>query len=359
MILLQKLMSRLQAPAKDGGDLSGAGEGTAVNNEDYGDDFTPTGDDDESAAGGKAADKGGNDADPDGAGDGAAGGDGDEAGGEEGSELRAGADAIVDGEGEQKKDTGTPKTVKGKFIPLDRHEKLLKKERAKREELEAQLSQSRAGQEMAQANDKLERIENELVDMETKYNELLGEGDVKGAAELMTKIRHKNAELNSITSQQREAESAARAVEQARYKETLDRIEESYPELDKESDEYDEELVQDVADLTRTNIGRGMSPSKALQRAVQRLLGVDDGAQRRATSVTPRVDESAAAKRRSEAVKRNIDASKRTPPATHRAGSGNDTAGGALTAETVKNMSEEEFAKLTEKDLSKLRGDTL
>ena len=73
-----------------------------------------------------------------------------------------------------------------------------------------------------------------------------------------------------------------------------------------------------------------------------------------------RVDESEiAAKRRGEAVKRNLDAAGRTPPATHRTGAGNDTAGGALTAKAVMAMDEDEFAKLSEKDLARLRGDTL
>ena len=93
-------------------------------------------------------------------------------------------------------------------------------------------------------------------------------------------------------------------------------------------------------------------------------MGADTGAQKRATTVTPRVDEDdvaaeAGAKRRSEAVKRNLDAARRTPPATHRAGAGNDAAGGALTAKAVMDMDEDEFAKLSDKDLARLRGDTL
>ena len=55
----------------------------------------------------------------------------------------------------------------------------------------------------------------------------------------------------------------------------------------------------------------------------------------------------------------NLDAARRTPPATHRAGAGNDAAGGALTAKAVMAMSEDDFAKLSEKDLARLRGDIL
>ena len=179
-LLLQKLMKRLHTPADgEGNDLPGGG--------DYGDDFTAT---EESPSTSAPA-------------------EGDEGQGQEGGEeaagdaLRAAAEELEEGTEEAKK-TGTPKSGKGKFIPLDRHEKLLKKERARREELEAQLSQSRAGQQMAQANEDLYRVEDELVAMEAKYNDLLAEGNTQAAAQLMTQIRRKNAELNSITAAQRE-----------------------------------------------------------------------------------------------------------------------------------------------------------
>ena len=345
-ILLRNLLKRYHAPrGGEGEDLPGA---------DYGDDFTPTGDDAPAAKASADADA---DADaPAGAAD---EGEGGEGGGED-EGLRGAVEETPDNAEDDKKSTGTPKTGKGKFIPLDRHEKLLKKERARREELEAQLSQSRAGQEVVKTNDALERIETELVNMEAQYNELLAEGDIKGAAQLMTQIRRKNTELSNVTAAQRDAEVMARAVEKVRYDEALDRIEEAYPELNPDADEYDDDKYQDVLDLMRAGQQRGLSPTKSLQRAVNRVMGADTAEQKRATTVTPRVDESEiAAKRRSEAVKRNLDAAGRTPPATHRTGAGNDTAGGALTAKAVMDMDEDEFAKLSEKDLARLRGDVL
>lgn len=331
--LLQKLLNRYQKQADgDGSDLPGG-------DADYGNDFTPT---DDGAEGVPAA--------KDDAGDEPTAADED---------LRAAAEELEEGTEEAKK-TGTPKSGKGKFIPLDRHEKLLKKERARREELEAQLSQSRAGQQMAQANEDLSRVEDELVAMEAKYNDLLAEGDTQTAAQLMTQIRRKNAELNSITAAHRDAEVMARAVEKVRFDEALDRIEEAYPELDPNSDEYDEDTYQDVYDLMMAGRQRGLSATKALQRAVARVMGAETTAQKRATTATPRVDENdVASRRRGEAVRRNLDAARRTPPATHRISANNDAAGGALTAKAVMNMSEDDFEKLSDKDLARLRGDVL
>lgn len=267
------LLRRYHRPADDGTDLPGTA--------DYGDDFTPTDDDADAArtARGADADDAGS---ASGRKDGADGGDGE--GGEdadEGEPLRAAADDLAaKDEGANKESTGTPRTGKGKFIPLERHEKLLKKERARREELEAQLQQSRAGREMAAANETLSQIEDELTAMEEKYNDLLAEGDTKAATRMMTEIRRKNAELNAATIAQRDAEIMARAVEKVRYDEALDRIERAYPQLDPDSEEYDEDVYQDVVDLMQAGQRRGLSATKALQRAVDRVLGADTSAQK-------------------------------------------------------------------------------
>ena len=331
-LFLRTMMTRVHAPAKDD-DLPGG---------DYGDDFEPTGSDAVAAP----SDADATDAAP-----------GDGGADEPASELREVVEGPEKTAAAGAKNTGTPKTEKGKFIPLDRHEKLLKKERARREELEAELSKTRAGQQMATVNEDMSRIEDTLVGMEEKYNDLLAEGDTKGAAALMTQIRRKNAELNALAAQHRYAEIMARAVEKVRYDEALDRIEEAYPELNPESDAYDEEIFQDVVDLMQAGRARGLPPTKALQRAVQRVMGADTTAQKRATTATPRVSESdVAAKRRSEAVKRNLGVAGRTPPASHRVTAG-DATGGKLTPEAVMAMSDDEFAKLDEKTLSRLRGD--
>ena len=338
-LALQMLLRRLHRPMDDGNDLPGA-------DEDYGDDFVADTDDDPAPR----YDGGGAEADLDGADAGAD--DGDDGDGED---LRSAVSDEVEG----RKDTGTPKT-KGKFIPLDRHEKMLRKERARREAAEAELSKSRVGQQVVQANESLARVEDELVSMEAKYNDLLAEGDTEAAARMMTQIRRKNAELQSVTAAQRDAEVMARAVEKVRFDEALDRIEQEYPALDPDSVEYDEEVYQDVYDLMIAGRNRGLNPTKALQRAVERTLGATTAGQRRVTTVTPRVDEGdVAGRRRSEAVRRNLDAARRTPPATHRTGAGSGTAGGALTPQTVMRMSEEEFDKLSDRDLARLRGDEL
>lgn len=74
-----------------------------------------------------------------------------------------------------------------------------------------------------------------------------------------------------------------------RYSTALERIEESFPQLNEDSDSYDADLAQDVVDLKATYERRGMTPTQALQKAVKKLVDVDTGDQKSATEVTPRV----------------------------------------------------------------------
>jgi len=345
-------LNRLHAPA--------SGEGEDLPGSDFGDDFAPTDEaaeknKSEAAAKGAPADKTeGTET------EGAAEGEGDA---QEGLLAEGATEGEGEGEAnaEGKPATATPKVGKGKFIPIDRHNAVLKKERERREVAEAQLAQSQAGRRVAEHNEDLERIENDLVELEKQFNAKLSEGDTDGARELQTAIRHKNADLMAATLAQREQTVLAQAVERVRYEETVDRIEAAFPVLDKDSEEFDEEVLTDVVALMNSYKASGLSATKALQRAVDRLLKPATAAQEHATSVTPRVSEAdVAAERKAAAVKRNIDAQKRTPPAQ---GSGNGTSGGqlggGLTGAQLKAMSDEDFDKLSDRDLAKIRGDEL
>lgn len=357
--LSHPLRRRMLKPAGEGGD-SGTGTGTKAA-EDYGDDFVPT-DDDDPAAGAGADDSAAGANDP------AAGTDDSAAdkGGEGGEDGLRGAGTTDPGEGGKPGDkpaTATPRAGKGGAIPLERHEKILAKERAAREKLEAELAASRAGREVAKHNDALEKLENDLVGLETSFNEALAAGDTAKARELQTQIRHKNAELTEAHVTQRTSVAVATAAEQMRYDTALERIEEAYPQLNPDHADYDEDLMDDVVDMLNAGKARGLTPTKALQRAVTRLLGAKTAKQESATTATPRVDEKdaaaaaeAEAARKVDAVKRNLDAARRAPPG-HQSGQSSAALGGALTAKSVMSLSDEEYAKLGDKELARLRGD--
>ena len=323
----QRLFARLHRPAGDDGSDTG---GTAV--QDRGDSVldTPEGDDEPEELADPFEEKGEK--------------------GKKGEKIeKSEADDAEDDEKKPKKDSR---------IPLSRHKDILAKERAQREMLEQRLAQYEKGQEVSRTNEELTALEDSILKMEKDYNRLLADGEVDKAAEMMTKIRSAERNVIETKAEMRSLVAESRARESARYDIALERIEENYPVLNPDADEFDKDTLQDVADLKQVYQGRGMTPTKALQAAVKKLLGQEGRGQTSATETNPRVTEKdVAAERRKAATSKAADAARRTPPSSRDVGMNSDKAG--LTAKDIMSMSQKEFAELSEEHLAKLRGDAL
>ena len=341
--LLNKLMHRLQAPMDDSGSTGGGAS------DDRGDDWDPPEDADDSSADRsssddvKAAGHDDDDLDPENP-------DGDE-------------EAEKEEEKAEKKDEPKKKDAR---IPLSRHKDMLEKERAKRADLERQLAQYQQGRQVASLNEDITAVETDILKLEKEYATLLADGEVEKATAAMAKIRNLERQMAEAKSDMKIAAAEARATERARYNIALERIEEAYPRLNPDHDDFDEELMSDVADLKAAyESRRNMTPTQAMQAAVKKLLGADTKRQSSALETAPRVSEKdvskeVAAERKKDAVKKTADAISKQPPSTSKVGMDSDKAGGGvLDAKAVMKMSQADFAKLSEADLAKMRGDTL
>ena len=193
----------------------------------------------------------------------------------------------------------------------------------------------------------------------------MADGETEKAAALMSQIRGLERQVIEAKSDMKIAAAEARATERARYNIALERIEQAYPALNQDSDEFDEELAADVLDLKASyEARRNMTPTQALQTAVEKLLGSATKAQEKALDTTPRVTDKdvskeVAAERKKEAVKKVTEAVNKQPPTTAKVGMDSDRAGGALTAKDVMRLSQDEFSKLTDEMLAKMRGDEI
>lgn len=253
------------------------------------------------------------------------------------------------------------KSRKDTRIPLSRHKELLDKERKAREAAEARVTQYERGSAVAKANEDLTKQEDALLKMEEDYNKLLADGEMAKARELLTKIRHTERGIIEAKSTAQNQLMYVQAVETARYNLTLERIEEAYPQLDPDSDDFDEAKLDEVADFKEVYERRGMPASKALQKAVQRVFPkAETKAQETATTVAPRVTdaEAEAARRKAAAVAKAAETAKSQPPSLSKAGQDNSRTL-ALTPTDVIKMNQNEFAKLDDEQLRKLRGDEL
>ncbi len=258
------------------------------------------------------------------------------------------------------KDMDADEHKKDTRIPLARHKEILEKERAQRADLETRLAQYEKGNKVAVFNEDITALEGEIDKLDTAYLKLLGDGELDKAAETQRRMRAMERQAAEAKSDMKVAAAVAQATESARYNVVLERIEKAYPVLDPDGDEYDELVMKRVVKMHNANQRAGMPPAASLQDAVTFVLGdPDTKAQERALNVAPRVGkEDVAAERKKLAVGKAIDANRRTPPSANRVGMDSDKAGN-LTSKDIMKMSQDDFSKLPEDVLARMRGDEL
>ena len=249
----------------------------------------------------------------------------------------------------------------GKMIPLDRHKDILDRQRARVESLERELSQQRQTGQQAEFNEDIAQRETAIQALEKKMHDQLLAGENEKAAETMTKIRHAEREVSDMKTEVRMQVAESRAIERARFDIVLERLEEAYPELNPEHEAFDENVVAEVLELQTGFIRTGKSPSEALQKAVKYVLGKPETrAQQTAVDVTPRVNkDDVAAQRKAEAAKKAAETIGKTPPNTKNVGLDSDKMGGGPGNMDTSKLSYDEFSKLPDEVIRKMRGDVV
>lgn len=243
-------------------------------------------------------------------------------------------------------------------VPLDRHTAILNKERAQRAELETKLAQYERGGQIAAVNADITALEESVAKLEKDYATALTDGEIDKATSIMAEIRKADRQITNATSDMRVTAEIARATETARYNVALERVESAYPTLNPDHDDFDSAELVEVAELKSAFELQGKTPTVALQKAVDILLGKETVKQKEAIDVKPRVAEKdVAAERKAAAVTKAVEAVNKTPPNAGRVGLDSDKMGGDLKAEDVLKMSQEDFSKLSDSALAKLRGD--
>lgn len=243
-------------------------------------------------------------------------------------------------------------------IPKSRLDKVLNELKEAKELLAKQ--QQTQQQETVDAD--LRAASSRLSELEKTLTKQIADGETEKAAATLADIRQLSEAIADYKAEMKAEAATAQAVEQVRTSMVIDRIEEAYPELNPQHEDYDEAKVAKVLKLKKGLQATGDSPSEALQEAVKLVMGAPTTVKERtAVDVTPRVSkDDIAGQRKAEAVARNADAANKQPPTTAKVGMDSDKAGGgALKPEDVMKMSQDEFAKLDEKTLSRLRGDEI
>jgi hypothetical protein len=245
---------------------------------------------------------------------------------------------------------------KGDFIPRDRFNEAVQKERAKVEaekarvkELEAQLVTQKVTEDVAEA-------QKQVKDLIKQRNSLLADGELDKAGEVDEKIFAMQEAIAERKAEVKASQLKEATKEEVRYDAVVARLEAEYPQIDPDNEKYDADSVAEIRALMRGyQAEMGLSPSNALARAAKRVFGTPVAAK----VADEKVVEDVGMRRKAEAAARNVDASKAQPASQKDVGLDHDKKGGGLDPKTVMNMDYREFSKLDEAVLSRLRGDSL
>ena len=274
-------------------------------------------------------------------------------------------DLKTDTEVEEKPEDEEKPKKKDDRIPASRHKQILEKERERREAVERELAQLKQGQQVADTNKDLTEAEGKLIQLEKEYNELLVDGKVAEATAKMAEIRRTERSIIETKAAFNTQAAEARAYERVQYDLTVERLEEAYPALNPDHSDFDKEKTAEVVELRDGFIATGRyTRAQAIQKAVKTIMGVNTTRQERAAETDARVTKEDLAQKVAEdrtvaARKKAAEAAGKQPASMARVGLDSDKMGGGLTAAAVMKMSQDQFAKLDEEALAKIRGDEI
>ena len=205
------------------------------------------------------------------------------------------------------------------------------------------------------------KLEQDVRDLRTAERKALISGQDKEAAELADQADRLNRQIAIEQARDTSAAAKEQAREEIRWDMTLERIEADYPALDEKSEDFDQELTDDVVDKMNGYMSRERMPrSQALVKAVKYVME-----RRAAPEAEPEKDEGKKGldrgqkteDRKEAAVRKNLDAASRQPASTKKVGADSDKHGQTAATPDADQMTYEEFSALPDTTKAKMRGD--
>lgn len=258
-------------------------------------------------------------------------------------------------EGESESDDAPVDRKPPGMVPNFRYNSMRDRLQSRIDELEKQLTER--NEPVRPAEPQGPSYEEQMAEVSANLATALAEGDKdKIAQHMAAQQKLQDARYQQLLDQVVNT-SATRSREETRYDTRLAQIEAEYPQLNIDSDRFDEELAQEMVDLRDAYVAKGHSVDKALDKAFRFIQPmIDSEGVAAAAQATREEAKKQNTGRKAAAVKRNIDAAKRQPPA-QTGGKDHNKAGSGGEAVDVMNMTEEEFDALPESVLRQYRGD--
>lgn len=249
--------------------------------------------------------------------------------------------------------------TRGRFIPKDRFNEAVAKERTAREVAERRIVELEKAQTQVSRGADITAMEKDITTLRIAQQRATMAGEEEKSVLLATDIARLERQIVIQQTSEVSAQDKEAAREEIRVEMAVEKLEAAYPELDEKSDKYDGDLVQMV--LAQQNYliqSQRMMPSAALNAAATTVMK-RFGAQAAAAQETPKGLSAAAkaeADRKAAAVAKGIADSKKQPPNVSDVGTDSDKKGVEGNVDVTK-LSFNEFAALPEETKKRMRGD--
>ena len=242
------------------------------------------------------------------------------------------------------------------MIPKTRFDQAVQKERGEKAELAQRLKQYEARDQQQYEAQNFEASQAKSKELLKQHSSLLADGDLDKASDVMEQVLQLRDDMQNAR-MERQANNARNGAKiEVQYDATVQRIETEYPELNPDSDAFDQLAVRRVQMMiTGLMQNEGKNPAEALQEATDILLKPARDATLRDKPSQEAVD--SGLRRTQQQIDKNIQTAAKQPPALDSVGKDHDKTGGALDANMVGGMSFEEFMKVPDAELAKMRGD--
>jgi hypothetical protein len=267
---------------------------------------------------------------------------------DESPEVSADAEEVE----EEEEDEPGAKPDDAIMVPKGRLDEALHKARQREEELQRRLTAAEERKKSETVTADVSAMEQELDELDAKYAELLLEGELEKASSVRKQWRQKQNDMFDIRLEQRSTLASKQAIESMRFDRQLAEYEVKFPVINPDSELFSEEVATEVADLMSAFEAKGWNPVAALNKAVKYVIREEASA----AGIDPEV---VRAKRSVTARKKVADVARRSPPDITGQGRDTDKVGTGDGLPNVTKMTPEQFAKLSDAQLRKLRGDTL
>ena len=241
------------------------------------------------------------------------------------------------------------KAAKKPMVPKARLDEVLAKQKA----LQKQLDEINA------ANEKAEEAP-ESYDFDAKeveYQNMVLDGETDKAVALRREIRKAEREQLEYEMRQEMSQTVNQDRQMTALQQAANAMEDAYPVFDRNSDDFNEDMTNEVVELRDAFIMKGYEAVDALSKAVKYVVKDHDldQAQESAPSLAGKAQKSDELAKKRAQVSKKLKAAEAQPPELPGESSSNHGEKGL----DLSTMTEEEFDALPEATLRRLRGDIL